>query len=71
MNMGGLVGYYYSTELHGTTYSGILFNTLFSGTEQFFNISLHVNSSCFGLWNDVYSLSQICERINMNDSYGY
>ena len=24
------------------------FNTLFSGTEQLFNISLHVNSSCLG-----------------------
>ena len=31
------------------------FNTLFSGTEQLFNISLHVNSSCLGLWSDIYS----------------
>ena len=30
------------------------FNTLFSGTEQLFNISLHVNSSCLGLWSDIY-----------------
>ena len=26
---------------------------LFSETEQLFNISLHVNSSCLGLWSDI------------------
>ena len=31
------------------------FNTLFSGTEQLLNISLHVNSSCLGLWSVIYS----------------
>ena len=31
------------------------FNTLFSETEQLFNISLHVNSSCLGLWSNIYS----------------
>ena len=30
-------------------------NILFSGTEQLFNISLHINSSCLGLWSDIYS----------------
>ena len=44
-------GSHYSTERHIPEH----FNTLFSGTEQLFNISLHVNSSCLGLWSDIYS----------------
>ena len=36
------------------------FNTLFSGTEQLFNISLHVNSSCLGPWSDVlYTVTKL------------
>ena len=45
---------FHGTARHGTAYSGH-FNTLFSGTEQLFNISLYVNSSCLGLSNDIHS----------------
>ena len=41
------------------------FNTLFSRMEQLFNISLHVNSSCLGLWSDICNRAcenQPCER---------
>ena len=51
-------GCHYSTERHGI-YIPEHFNTLFSGTEQLFNISLHVNSSCLGLWSDIYSYCEL------------
>ena len=52
---GPVQGCHYSTG-HGTAWHiPEQFNTSFSGTEQLFNISLHVNSSCLGLWSDIYS----------------
>ena len=44
-------GCHYSTERNG------MFRTvaLLSGMEQLFNISLHKNSSCLGLWSDICS----------------
>ena len=52
----GKEGCHYSTERHGTArHIPEQFNPLFSGTEQLFNINLHVNSSCLGLWSDIYS----------------